>query len=113
MWFHELNPYRCAVPRKNFPDATVVEGDIRALSPDDVPGVPERSESVNCPIREFTADGISAGRCWSYLVGEICPRHGDVRKAVERFVATKQLTDEYELGGRFARATVRGQSRVR
>lgn len=37
MWFHELNPYRCAVLRKNFPAGTVVEGDIRALSPDDVP----------------------------------------------------------------------------
>lgn len=34
---HELDPYRCAVLRKNFPNATVVEGDIRALSPDDVP----------------------------------------------------------------------------
>ena len=37
MWFHELNPYRCAVLRKNFPDALVVEGDIRALAADDVP----------------------------------------------------------------------------
>src|SRR3990170_599202 len=37
MWFHELNPYRCAVLRKNFPDALAVEGDIRALAADDVP----------------------------------------------------------------------------
>lgn len=36
MWFHELNPYRCAVLRKNFTSATVVEGDIRALAAEDV-----------------------------------------------------------------------------
>lgn len=38
MWFHELNPYRCAVLRKNFPTATVVESDIRTLAAEDVPG---------------------------------------------------------------------------
>jgi DNA (cytosine-5)-methyltransferase 1 len=37
VWFHEINPYRCAVLRKNFPDAVVMEGDIRGLSADDVP----------------------------------------------------------------------------
>lgn len=37
MWFHELNPYRCAVLRKNFPGATIIEGDIAKLSPADVP----------------------------------------------------------------------------
>jgi len=37
MWFHELSPYRCAVLRKNFPHSTVVEGDIRSLTADDVP----------------------------------------------------------------------------
>jgi DNA (cytosine-5)-methyltransferase 1 len=37
MWFHELNPYRCAVLRKNFPEATVVEGDIKQLREADMP----------------------------------------------------------------------------
>jgi hypothetical protein len=51
--------------------------------------------SRNCPIRERTGDGISVGRCWFY-VGEalICPRHGDVSRAVRHYEATGELSEE-------------------
>lgn len=46
----------------------------------------------NCPILELTADGVAVGRCWYYLGGSFtCPRHGDVREAVQRLPI---LTDE-------------------
>lgn len=49
----------------------------------------------NCPIREFTADGVNVGRCWCYLKdGHTCPRHGDVSKAVESYKETGKLTDD-------------------
>ena len=39
---------------------------------------------MNCPIREYTADGDCVGRCWFFLPdGKTCERHGDVSKAVE------------------------------
>lgn len=47
-----------------------------------------------CPIREFTADGYNVGRCWHKLKEGKCPRHGDVREAVKRYVATGKLTDD-------------------
>ena len=55
----------------------------------------ERSEGVNCPIREFTADWVPVGRCWFHLSdGKTCPRHGDVGNAVRRFNETGRLTDD-------------------
>jgi len=50
----------------------------------------------NCPIREFTADGVNVGRCWYWLgeTGHICPRHGNVEQAVEYYKVTGKLVDE-------------------
>jgi hypothetical protein len=47
----------------------------------------------NCPIRERTADGRVVGRCWFHCPDGVCPRHGDVRYALERL---PMLTDERE-----------------
>lgn len=48
----------------------------------------------NCPIRERTADGRSVGRCWFHTGDNgVCPRHGDVKYALERL---PKLTDENE-----------------
>lgn len=41
--------------------------------------------TIHCPILEQTADGVCVGRCWFNLDGHICPRHGDVQKAVDKF----------------------------
>lgn len=50
---------------------------------------------MNCPIREFTADGECVGRCWFFLPdGKTCERHGDVSKSVGKFEKTGELTDE-------------------
>lgn len=58
-------------------------------------GKTERYGSANCPIREFTGDGVSVGRCWFYMPdGKTCPRHGDVSVAVATYLATSELTDE-------------------
>jgi hypothetical protein len=50
-----------------------------------------------CAIREFTADGVSVGRCCFY-VGEappyICPRHGDVTEVQRAYAETGKLTNE-------------------
>ncbi len=49
----------------------------------------------NCAIREFTADGVSVGRCWMYCGKEaICPRHGDVRYVQDHYMRTGELTNE-------------------
>ena len=49
----------------------------------------------SCAIREFTADGFSAGRCWYYTGNDDqCPRHGNVRHAMEHYRHTGELTDE-------------------
>jgi hypothetical protein len=50
-----------------------------------------------CAVLERTADGVSVGRCYFQVVDGRCPRHGDVRKAQERYVETGRLTDESEL----------------
>jgi hypothetical protein len=61
--------------------------------------LPYRQMRDNCPIREHTADGISVGRCFYYLTpgpaGEhvMCPRHGDVSAARQRFINTGELTN--------------------
>ena len=52
----------------------------------------------NCPILERTADGDRAGRCWYHCPGDVCPRHGDVAKALARFREDGSLTDEWLLG---------------
>lgn len=50
---------------------------------------------MNCPIREFTADGVPVGRCWFHLPdGKTCPRHGNVGNAVRIFTETGKLTDD-------------------
>lgn len=50
----------------------------------------------NCPILEQTGDGEKVGRCWHYVGGvknfQICPRHGDVSEALERYDETGKLT---------------------
>jgi hypothetical protein len=38
----------------------------------------------NCPINEQTGDGTTVGRCWFFLKDGVCPRHGDVKKYLER-----------------------------
>jgi len=49
----------------------------------------------NCAIREFTADGVSVGRCWFYVgYNDYCPRHGDVHKIQEKYRLTGFLTDD-------------------
>lgn len=50
--------------------------------------------SNNCPIIERTHDGDSVGRCFFYCPDGVCPRHGDVRKEIERYCETGRLTDE-------------------
>lgn len=53
---------------------------------------------MNCPIREFTADGAPVGRCFYFLEdGKHCPRHGDVSVEVEIFNTTGKTTTEYDL----------------
>ena len=55
----------------------------------------------NCAVREFTADGVSVGRCMHYVGPEMkCPRHGDVREVQERHAATGELTNERDLRAR-------------
>ena len=59
----------------------------------------ERLDSKNCAIREFTADGVSVGRCMHYVGDDyICPRHGDVREVQRKWVETGKLTDEAQRG---------------
>lgn len=48
----------------------------------------------NCPIRERTADGFSVGRCWMKLTNQVCPRHGDVTKAVEVYKQGGGLSED-------------------
>ena len=49
----------------------------------------------HCPIRELTADGYPAGRCWYYLPdGVTCERHGDVAEYVDIHERTGHLTSE-------------------
>lgn len=48
----------------------------------------------NCPIRTFTADGKSAGRCMYYCPDAVCPRHGDVLQPLTRYRMDGTLTDE-------------------
>ena len=44
----------------------------------------------NCPVIEQTADGVLVGTCTFYLPdGHTCPRHGDIRPAVEEKVEEK------------------------
>jgi hypothetical protein len=51
-----------------------------------------------CPVREHTADKKAVGRCWFHLKdGGICPRHRDVRVAVQRYKETGMLTNDYDL----------------
>lgn len=48
----------------------------------------------NCPILEFTADGIPVGRCWYYLKNNICPRHGNVALERDRYIKTGKLSPD-------------------
>ena len=49
----------------------------------------------NCAIREFTADGVSVGRCMHYVgMNARCPIHGDVTTAQEHYRATGKLTND-------------------
>lgn len=32
----------------------------------------------NCPVREYTADGLNVGACWRYLVQGACEVHGQI-----------------------------------
>jgi Pyruvate/2-oxoacid:ferredoxin oxidoreductase delta subunit len=51
----------------------------------------------NCPVREHTADGRSVGRCWFYCPDGTCPRHGDVREAMQLYRETGKLTNDTEV----------------
>lgn len=53
-----------------------------------------RMGSASCAIREFTADGVSVGRCWHHVKDGQCPRHGDVRAVQDHYARTGQLTDD-------------------
>ena len=48
----------------------------------------------NCPIREFTGDGVSVGRCMFYCPDDVCPRHGNVAEPLALYRSTGKLTDE-------------------
>ena len=50
----------------------------------------------NCPISEMTADGCRVGRCWFFCLGDVCPRHGDVKRELETYRETGRLTLESE-----------------
>jgi hypothetical protein len=50
-----------------------------------------------CAVREYTADGVSCGRCYFQIVNNQCPRHGDVSVVQANYRATGRLTDEREL----------------
>lgn len=56
------------------------------------------SAERNCPIREFTADGVSVGRCWFYCPDGVCERHGDVTIELKFYNETGKLTDERKRG---------------
>ena len=65
-----------------------------------------KADARNCAIREFTADGVSVGRCWHYLgYTNVCPRHGDVAAVQQHFVETGELTNDPQEMRR--RATIR------
>lgn len=54
---------------------------------------------ASCPIKDFTADGKPAGRCWYYVgVGRkrVCKVHGDVTKEVDNYLKTGRLTSAKE-----------------
>ena len=48
----------------------------------------------NCPINERTSDGELVGRCWLMTKEDICPRHGNVKEALEKYRTTGELTNE-------------------
>jgi hypothetical protein len=48
-------------------------------------------------VREFTADGVSVGRCYYHVVDNKCPRHGDVSAVQEHYKKTGKLTNEGDL----------------
>jgi hypothetical protein len=50
-----------------------------------------------CAVRQFTADGVSVGRCWYTVTAGMCPLHGDVAGVQKRFAETGELTDETKL----------------
>lgn len=47
----------------------------------------------NCAVREYTANGVSVGRCWHFVPNDMCPRHGDVSVVMEHYRETGKLTD--------------------
>lgn len=47
-----------------------------------------------CAIRQFTADGVSVGRCWHQVKDGKCPSHGDVSVVQAHYARTGQLTNE-------------------
>ena len=55
----------------------------------------ERLDAKNCAVREFTADGVSVGRCMHYVGdADVCPRHGNVAEVQSRYLATGKLTND-------------------
>lgn len=56
-----------------------------------------RTTLSNCAVRHFTADAISVGRCWRFVIDERCPIHGDVRVVQDHYARTGELTDETKL----------------
>lgn len=52
---------------------------------------------ANCPIIEQTGDGRPCGRCWFFCPNNICPRHGDVSKYIDRYNKTNKLTLENDM----------------
>ena len=58
----------------------------------------DRLDDKICAVREFTAGGVSVGRCMHYVGNDfVCPRHGDVRNVQDQFRSTGRLTNEMDL----------------
>ena len=59
----------------------------------------DRMGALCCAIREYTANGVSIGRCWHYVgLDYVCPIHGDVRVVQEHYLATGKLTADPRRG---------------
>ena len=62
--------------------------------------MPKPFDIHNCPVLELTGDNTPCGRCYFYLAPDengdrvICPRHGNVKDAVEHHVEAGKLTRE-------------------
>lgn len=100
----DIDPYCCAVLRKNFPDDDVLEKDIREIQPGDVAGYGQihwfagiggwalalryagfagECWTASCPCQPFSAAGLARGvgderHLWPVVRGLIADRHPPV-----------------------------------